>query len=258
MMIIFSHKFFYGLLAVFFSLSCHAMNWGHLLTGTTDVLKKDQGTAGTLLFAGGVSEEVTVGFSPFAYLVYNFSNLILRDQLYHGKNYTLAIDVMLFDSLKDHHSYYEQTSWTVRMNNKLKFSNDLSIYGSLGVQYFINEKSPYSFRPDPLGRYRSFMPKYHDYYEKRLVDFELYHRDPKTVSLSVMPEIFLNEDFFLNLEYGFLGINYFYPLQHFGGSLNYQYSSFDMGLGISRSTRKTPMLGIETVDHTEGKLQFYF
>lgn len=258
MIISFLQKLFCAIFALLLSSTCHAMNWGHLLTGTTDVLKKDHGTAGTLLFAGGVTEKTTMGFSPFAYMVYNFSNLILREGLYQGENYSSALDFIIFDSLKDHHSYYEQTSWTARLNNKLKFTNDFSIYGSLGLQYFINEKSPYSFRPDPLGRYRSFMPKYYDYYEKRLADFEQYHRDPKTISLSVMPEVFLNEDFFLNLEYGILGVNYVYPLQHFGGSLNYQYSSFDIGMGVTRSTRKTPMIGTETIDHTEGKLQFYF
>src|SRR3989338_1560238 len=109
---------------------------------------------------------------------------------------------MYFDSIHDRPSDYQQMSWTARLNNKITINDIFSINSSIGLQYFIIEKSPYSFRPDPLGRYRTNMIADQVFYAEKLSDYEKYHRDPKTVSLSVMPEIFLTKNLFLNIEYG--------------------------------------------------------
>lgn len=241
-----------------FSLNCYSMNWGHLLTGTPETLKKGEGTAGTLLIGAGLTDKTTVGTSPFAYIIYNFFNVIVREQLHKGERFSNGLDLMYFDSIHDQHSDYQQMSWTARLNNRIKINDSFAVNSSFGLQYFINEKSPYSFRPDPLGRYRTNKITDEPFYEQKLADYEMYHRDPKTISLSLMPEIFLMKDLFLNVEYGFMGVNYTYPLQHFGASINYQFSTCDIGFGASRSRRVTPVLGTEIIDHAEAKLQFYF
>ena len=84
-------------------------------------------------------------------------------------------------------------------------------------------------------------------------------RDPQTHSITVMPSYQINKNFFLNLEYGFLGTNYARVLKHSGLSLNYTSEHFDLSLGWSESRRDLDTYEKEEIlTHLETKVQFVF
>jgi hypothetical protein len=243
------------------SFNSFAKDWGHLVTGTTDTLKKNEYTVGTQIAGVGLTDQVTFGAIPMAYLGYDFFAFSSRIRLIEKEKYQLVTDLMYFDSMesKKTESNFDQTSWYMRVNNSYHFNKTLTLYLSAGFQYFIHENSTYSLRSDPQGKNYSFMVKtFPEEYELKIEDYKINPRDLKTLSLTVMPSIRLSEITFINLEYGYLGLNYDYPLTHIGASLNFSWKRVDLGLGASRSSRTTPFIGTEELFHTETKLQLYF
>jgi hypothetical protein len=226
-----------------------ARDWGHLLTGTTETLKSNETTVGSLIVAHGVSEDFTIGISPMVYTFYDFFNAIARYNIYKDHSYEWAVDWQYYHSnpeVKD--SDFDQISWTLKLNNQIKINESNKIFFTFSYQYFINDSSVYSFRPDPLGRYDSFAIKSDNedlgngsWYDYKIRDYNQIKRDKSTVSLSALYSLYLApEELFLNLEAGIMGINYKLPLLHLGGSLNFEFENFDLGLGLSWSYREIP------------------
>lgn len=249
------------ILAFLINSVAYAKNWGHLLTGTTETLQKGEVTVGTLITGVGVNDYLTLGVSPMAYLGYSFISFIARAKTPSYEGFEASSDFFYFDS--DSSSYedsdFDQTSWFLKLNGRYEINRSVSIFLSYGHQYFINENSPYSFRPDPQGKWRTFRIKSDEnFYSRKLRAFDLNPRDPSTESISIMPSFSLGESIILNLEYGLLGFNYEYPMEHEGLSATYQASSWDLSLGYSRSYRETPFLGLDEIYHTESKFQYYF
>lgn len=235
-----------------------AKDWGHLVTGTTDTLNKGQSTIGTHLVAHGLSNDVTVGFVPVTYLGYQMYGVGTRSRLVTGKSYNLAADLFYFDSIdKNGPSAFEQTSWSLKLNNNIRLSESVRLHLTAGAQYFLNDESPFSLRPDPQGRFITFASKDRKEYQAKKEDFKRNPRDPRTLSLTAMPSFKVARHTAINLEYGILGYNYDYPLQHAGASVNFEMNRSDLSLGASKTWRKTPYLGIENLYHLEVKYQFY-
>lgn len=238
------------------------MNWGHLVTGTPEVLSKGQLTAGTLMVGYGVTDRLTIGTSPLAYFGYDFYSLILRYQVYNNNDWKSGIDFWYFKSIPElsDSSYFSQENIFIKLNGQYNLKDNLNIHMSYGYQRFFNEDSPYSLRPDPLGKERVFAVKgdHPDKYSQKLRAFETEKRSPETHSLSMMPTYYFNDQYYINTEIGVLGLFYKIPLTHLGISINSQTKNWDISLGFSKSTRKDFYGRTEVLFHTESKLQYKF
>lgn len=235
-----------------------AKDWGHLVTGTTDTLNQSQTTIGTHLLAFGATDRITIGVVPLTYLGYQMHGVGTRINILKSEAYNLASDVFYFDSLDaESSSPFEQTSWSYKLNNKIRFAQNFSLYITLGYQYFINDESPFSLRPDPQGRFITFASKTRSEYELKQASFTNDPRDPSTTSITLMPSIRTGRHSFINLEYGIVGTNYDYPLRHVGMSINFEQDRSDWSLGLSKTSRSTPFIGRENIFHLETKFQFY-
>jgi hypothetical protein len=237
----------------------HALDWGHFVTGTTDQLKKGQTTIGTTIVGHGVNDSITLGTSPIMYLGYEFFSILTRLALYQKNIYKLGTDIFYFVSNPNtkESSLYDQESWYLRINQTITINPRFRIHASANLQYFIKENSTYSLRSDPLGRWVTFQSKVDQRHQEKLQDFRQNRRDPKTISLSLMPSFYLTSSIFLNLEYGILGTNYDQSLNHYGASLNIEWKTVNLTLGVSKSSRKLS-IGQEDLNHFESKLQYYF
>lgn len=249
-----------SILSIIFAPPTYAyLDWGHLVTGTTDQLEAGQGTIGTSITGYGINDTITVGTSPLMYLGYDFYSFLSRLSLISGENYKLGADIFYFVSSpsRRERSHYDQQSWYFRLNQTYKFSPKVRVHATASLQYFVREISTFSLRSDPLGRWISFASKLSDNHQDKLLDYENNPRDPKTFSLSIMPSFMLSSSTFLNVEYGRLGINYKRSLKHYGISLTRSWVNFDITIGGSISSR-TLNFGPERLSHFESRLQFYF
>jgi hypothetical protein len=239
-----------------------SINWGHLLTGTTESLQKKEKTVGLHLLAYGITDSFTVGIIPWAYLSYDFNNIFLKYNFYNKKNISQTFDFIYLDSKSsDDESIFDQTSYWGRYNIGLKHSERRNSYLSLGLQYYTKDNSPHSLRGDPKGKFNTLGIKGSKdlfYYEDKLQDYKKNKRDPKTISLSYIFAPKISDSFLLNLEYGQLGMNYDYPFEHIGVSLIYRDDRQLAAFGWSRSQRYTPHIGTENVYHPELKYQYTF
>lgn len=237
------------------------VNWGHLLTGTTQNLTEKEVTVGLHLLSYGISDQVSLGISPWAYSSYDFNNFFMRYSFYNKSEVTQAIDFIFLDSrsgITD--SYFDQTSYWGKYNIGIKHKSKNQSYLSLGFQYYTKDNSPHSLRGDPQGKHKTLGIKGDEsyFYEDKLADYKNDKRDPKTISLSYLYVAYLNNTLSLNFELGALGINYDYPFNHFGLSLIYATDKHLVAYGWSRSYRMTPYIGDEAVYHPEIKYQFTF
>jgi hypothetical protein len=249
----------YILFFSFFGSMAHALDWGHLVTGTTDQLEKHKVTAGTSILGWGLSDRITVGTSPIMYVGYDLFSILSRVSVYQNERYQIAGDFFYFvsDSSKKTQSDFEQESWYLRLNQTFSINPSFRLHTSVGLQYFINEVSTYSLRSDPLGRWSTFESKLSDTHDDKVRDYSLNPRDPKTISLSLMPSFRFTERLTFNFEYGYLGTNYEQAFVHYGLSLSYRWHKLDMTWGTSRSSRNI-LTGREVLNHFESKLQYYF
>ncbi|MBC76115.1 MAG: hypothetical protein CME64_08870 [Halobacteriovoraceae bacterium] len=253
---------FFITLNLILSTSAFAINWGHLVTGTPEVLPKGQKTVGTVLFGYGITDRLTLGVSPMAFLSYDFYSVISRYQIYSGDNWSVGTDFWYFKSVPELQgvSSFSQENVYIKLNTAYRVFDKLRINISYGYQKFYNEDSPYSLRPDPLGKERVFAIKGEDpyWYEAKLNAFDSEVRSPETHSLTIMPTFYFNEQYYLNLEYGVLGMFYELPLTHVGASINSQTKNWDISLGFSKSSRIDFYGDSEVLTHTEVKLQYNF
>lgn len=244
------------------SYSAFAINWGHLVTGTTEVLSKGQSTVGTVMLGHGISDNFTLGISPMAYYSYDFYSLISRYKLYSKGDWQSGFDFWYFKSVPEQEdsSPFSQESIFLKLNGQYKLNEKVKINMSYGYQKFYNEDSPYSLRPDPLGKERVFAIKGDDpyWYEQKLEAFDSEVRSSETHSISVMPTYYFNDQYYLNIEVGVLGLFYWIPLTHLGASINSQTKNWDISLGLSQSTREDAFGDAEVLTHTEVKIQYNF
>lgn len=165
---------FFITLNLMVSTSAFAINWGHLVTGTPEVLPKGQKTVGTVLFGYGITDRLTLGVSPMAFLSYDFYSVISRYQIYSGDNWSVGTYFWYFKSVPElqDESSFSQENFYIKLNTAYRVSDKLRIDMSYGFQKFYNEDSPYSLRPDPLGKESVFAIKGDDpyWYEAKLMD----------------------------------------------------------------------------------------
>ncbi|MGE4133154.1 MAG: hypothetical protein AB7F86_16045 [Bdellovibrionales bacterium] len=192
---------------------------GHLVTPNTNVLQRGQVGIGTLYAAYGVTDELSVGVSPFAYYAFEMHNIMARWAKPLGPKTRVGFDAAYFKSFNDgpdsqrysRGGYYDfkMEAWVAKgtWNRLMLPYYRLNLSGSLF--YYLNDVRPFSLRMDPQNS------------------------DRYAANLTSLHEIRLSQNVYWNVEAGFWGLNYTYPYYHLGTSLNLQNEGGLLGLGIS-------------------------
>ncbi len=207
---------------------------GHNLSTNGRTLKKGQTSIGTLYLAHGLTEEWSIGLSPFVLHSFEMFNLMTRIGLPISKTQRFSIDLAYFKTfggrqVRNPSGYCYQNPQTLEVvcpetigytgfvmeaaNAKLTFSQQvLSGYrlnSTLSYFYFWDDRSPFSFRMDPANP------------------------DPFTLNLTTLHEFRIMDSLFLNYEVGLWGMNYQYPYFHTGLSLGMQTFKWLISFGLS-------------------------
>ena len=187
---------------------------GHNSSPTTYVLSKDGVVLGGTLIAYGLTDNISIGFSPWMYQSYNFDNLLIRLGHRLNSEFTLGFQGMYLKSYiqQEDHSYlggYQMESLRSHLILTQEWNDYLAIHHNINYEYFYDETVPHSLRREPLNN------------------------DPYQVGISSLFEFTVGESSLMNFEIGTLGLNYYYPQIIIGGSYGYKTKSAYAQFGIS-------------------------
>jgi hypothetical protein len=214
-----------------------SLSIGHNLTSNSRTLERDQWSLGTLYLGYGVTDELSVGVSPFLLLNYQMANFLLRHGLQISDRTRLGFDFSYFKTFggrfedvtycppgsdfdgngcfiqKRHRSGFSMEATAVKVTLSHLVTESYRMNFTLSHFYYFNEEMPFSFRMDPANS------------------------DPYAVNLTSLHELRVSQHFFINLEAGFWGLNYQYPYYHAGLTLNLQseYILFSVGASTTFS-----------------------
>ncbi len=228
--------------------------FGHLLTPTTYVPKKDVVTAGTHIFGYSLSDDLLIGTSSFLLLFYNSPNVYFKyGQKFNSKqrwaiqfNYLKSTDA--YTLIAKEYIMEALMLWGVW---SFQVTDFYTLHTSLNYMYFYNEGNPHSLRREP------------------------YNNDAFQFSISTLHDVKVTRKFGLASEIGVLGVNYQIPNIH--GALSFRYTDqnllFQIGLSFdvhmpnssfdkSEYILNNPTLGIsnriEFITHPEFAIQYFF
>lgn len=185
---------------------------GHNLTPTTSTLHRGEIMAGTYALAVGLSDEWTVGTSPWLLWMYNMPALSTRFGFETGGFFDhVTLEQLYFKTFKFGYDMYRQESTWTRVTASRRYNHFYTLNANLGLQYFWNDQVPFSMRPIPTNR------------------------TPITWSTGILHELHFTESWGAFLETGLLGFNYPNRYAHVGLSGFYQWSKGYVQLGISKT-----------------------
>ncbi len=242
---------------------------GHNLSTNGRTLKKKQASIGTLFFAYGLTDNWTIGTSPFVYQTFGMLNLMSRVGFRLSKNHRLSFDYAYFKTIRgrevtyEDECYFDETNqvetcygpqtylygfWMEAVNFKATYSYQAAKYYRFNTTasyfYYFDDREPFSFRMDPANG------------------------DPYTINLTTLHELRLYDQLFFNFEIGVWGFNYQYPYLHTGATLNFQLENWLIGLG--GSTTYSPGFPVSSTKwfrggydsrysvHPEFEIQYFF
>jgi hypothetical protein len=207
---------------------------GHNLSTNSRTLKRGQTSVGSMYIAHGLTNEFSIGVSPFVFSTFEMFNLMLRHGFQLAPDRRLSVDFAYFKTFGNNIQtlpssdclYNPQTGDLtcgdrVQVNGfqmeaakiKLTFSQQVTGFYRFNTTasyfHYWDERSPFSFRMDPANS------------------------DDYALNLTTLNEFRLTENFFVNYELGLWGVNYTYPYLHTGLSLGLQSFSFLLSLGAS-------------------------
>ena len=216
--------------------------FGHNLTPTSYTLPPQRFTLGTYVVGYGISENLTLGTSPWLVLAYNMPMLELKLALQTNTFFErISVDGTYFKTFPYGSNLYEQESTFLRITGTHQFIQNYALHVSVGHQYFFNDAKPFSLRLIPGNGSRT------------------------NVSLSTLNEIHLVENVGAFIELGLMGLTYSVPWLHAGLSGFYYWGWGLVQLGYSRtvSLGEVPYFadeGAATIVywHPEIQLQVFF
>lgn len=211
---------------------------GHLVTPNNNVLASREVAVGTLYTGIGLTDNWTIGFSPFALAVFSMNSVLSRWAFNLSPTQRLGFELGYFKSFGDEAAFdarwrkhcetfkrsqkckngnrYPEGYYSFQMeavDGKLTYTQRISapyrVSVALSYYYYIDEERPFSLRMDPQNG------------------------DRYALNVTSLHEIRLRKNIFLNLEGGMWGLNYNYPYLHMGATLNLHINSYLIGLGGS-------------------------
>ena len=210
-----------------------SLSFGHNLTTNARTLKKGQTSLGSLFLAHGLTNNWSIGTSPFVMQNFEMFNLMTRYGLNISKTDRLGFDLAYFKTYGGEienvplcytntvtqksdcsRSYRRLRGFFMEaVNLKVTYSKKIRPFYRFNTTasyfYYLDERMPFSFRMDPAND------------------------DPFTINLTTLHEFKLLSETFLNYEVGVWGFNYHYTYFHTGLSLNFQHENWLFGFGAS-------------------------
>jgi hypothetical protein len=189
--------------------------FGHNLSSTSYLLKDGHCTLGLQVGGCGIGDEFTVGTSPWLFRDYNMLNLFLRFRV--GKASLAQQDALQISYFKTYREpnapYYEydmEAAWLAYVRTFF-LTESYTAHFNLQGMYYWNDKRPFSMR-------RPWM-------EKSLLQ----------INLSVLNELHLIYGWFVNAEFGIIGVVQREPHFHLGMTIEYRFTRWLLHVGFSQT-----------------------
>lgn len=198
--------------------------FGHNLSPTTYTLKKGVYSVGNFVAGLGVTDNLTLGVSPWMYTSYNMYSFIGRYGVRLDDDHRLGIQAAYFKTDHINADYYQMEATSVWATLSQRLAPYYVIDFVCNYMYFFDETIPFSLRRDP------------------------HNNQPWQVSLTTLQEIRLPAGFGLSAELGVLGLNYALPQAFFGASMNWRNEWLLVQLGYSQNTTVTGANRLYTSD----------
>lgn len=187
-------------------------SFGHNLAPSTETLSQYQWTVGTYYVGTGLTNDLTIGVSPWIAIGYNLENVIVKFKHKLGDDF-LSHQLAYFNSNKNLGQSYIQKSMSYWLTFGYR-SDNYKISTTLNYMYFWNETIPFSLRREP------------------------FNNEAQQVTLTTLHQFYFSESTILQFEVGVLGMNYTYPNISAGASwLHYFGREYSAQIGASLSKR---------------------
>lgn len=227
---------------------------GHSLTQTSYTLPKGKWMMGSFALGYGLTDDITLGTSPWLVTLYNMPNVILRTKKSLSASTALGMQLGYMKTQDYLRSFYEMETVYGNLIFSHVFSKNIRSHFQVNAMYFRNEEQPFSIRvQNPTT--------------------------PLQISLSNVNEITAYKkagvEFGVGLEMGVLAINEELPYLHGGLSFYRKVNNFFFQVGMSLSASKNISVNDlqyvgqsslpsgeeafrEIVTHPEVQIQYYF
>lgn len=184
--------------------------FGHNVSQTTIVLPQGHCSAGFQVVACGVTDQMSVATSPFIWANYILPNVYARINP-GGPNGSFAFQLAQIGDGVDRRSYgsYNMSTTYAWATYRWVNTSNSSFYSSFIAGYYWSDEIPFSLRrPQP-------------------------QMTPWQFSFMNLGSVRIGGPFFLNGEFGLLGMNESIPHLHMGSSLAYRSGNFSFHVGLS-------------------------
>jgi len=213
---------------------------GHNLSATSETLEKGEVSLGNYFVGAGITDNLTIATSPW--LIINYNMPMITAKFNHQTKFDylkqFGFDFSYFKTSSYGMDIFSQESIFSRMIGTFEIGSRYRAHVNFGFQYFFNDDRPFSLRPRDLGS-----------------DGELLSDEPTTISISVLNEISIIDDFGIFVETGVLGTNYKNPYGHIGGSIYYNTERLHLQVGVSYSFQTKYNVG-NNILHPEIQVQY--
>lgn len=216
---------------------------GHNLSSNNHLLDPHQVSLGTLYCGVGVTENWSVGTSPFAITSFGMINGLSRWAWNISETERLGFEASYYKTFRDKterekqldscsactmngFTSFEMEAWVSKFTYSRNFLNNYRFSWTQSIYYYVNDERPFSLRMDPQNDNRY------------------------AFNSTTLNEFQLSKNTFLNLEAGFWGMNYTYPYVHLGASFDFQ--SDNLLFGIGASTTISPGFPEEKIKYFAG------
>lgn len=242
-----------------------AIDIGHNLTPTTNMMPAGRWTVGNYAVAYAPSNSLFIATSPWIWVNYNSFNLHLKWAPPMAGPLRFGLFGSYFESLRrafvGDAPYYWKSASLIFLASQ-RWDEELETFVSLRTSYYWNDDRPYSIRMDAGS-----------------------DAIRGQIDLTTLTRLQIDEsDFSIGFEFGTVGLNYLYPYIHLGTSVLYKSGPWLLQVGFSYSiqwrelreskglrpgridsrVRQSPDDGqfyffpYETALHPEMQLQYFF
>jgi hypothetical protein len=187
---------------------------GHSLSQTAYTLPKGSSMVGSFAVGFGVTDNITLGTSPWLLTLYNMPNLVVRTKQSLGTSTALGLHVGYMKTEEYLLNRYKMEAFYSNLILSHVFSSNLRSHFQINAMFFRNDELPFSIRVDGA-------------------------ENPLQISASVVNELSLiksgNSEFGIGIEGGVIGVNENLPYLHGGLSVYKKIDNAFVQLGVSLS-----------------------
>lgn len=187
---------------------------GHSLTQTSYTLPEGKWMLGTFALGYGLTDDVTLGTSPWLLTLYNMPNVVLRMKKALSTSTAIGAHTGYMKTQEYLQNFYKMEAFYGNLIFSHVFSKNLRTHIQLNAMYFKDDEKPFSIRVENPTT-------------------------PVQISLSAVNEIIAYKkasiEYGLGLEVGVLGMNEELPYYHGGLSVYRKVKDLFIQVGLSVS-----------------------